>query len=157
MNRRASLYRWQRCDTAGANCSPISGAESPNYTLLPADVGSTLRVAVTASNAGGPSAPASSAQTAVVAAPPPPTATFGKTSVGASTDTFRADRKRVSRYALPGPGTLTKLSIYLAPSGVAGQQLLKGVLYADTGTAPGALLGKQRTDHLHLHERPRLV
>ena len=68
-------------------------------------------------------------------------ATFGKTSVGASSDNFLADRKRVSRYALTAAGSVTKLSVYLAPAGTAGQQLLEGVLYADTGTAPGALLG----------------
>ncbi|HEV7529977.1 MAG TPA: choice-of-anchor D domain-containing protein, partial [Solirubrobacteraceae bacterium] len=47
----------------------------------------------------------------VVAQPP---TTFGKTSVGASSDSFLADRKRVNRYALTAPGSLSKLSIYLA-------------------------------------------
>jgi hypothetical protein len=61
--------------------------------------------------------------------------------VGASTDSFKADRKRVNRYALPSAGSVTKLSIYLTPAGLAGQQLLKGVLYADSSNAPGALLG----------------
>jgi hypothetical protein len=68
-------------------------------------------------------------------------ATFGKTTVGASSDTFISERKRVNRYALPAPGSVTKLSIYLAPTATSGQQLLKGIIYADTGTAPGALLG----------------
>ncbi|HEV7528219.1 MAG TPA: hypothetical protein VGO29_04930, partial [Solirubrobacteraceae bacterium] len=73
----------------------------------------------------------------VVAQPP---TTFGKTSVGASSDSFLADRKRVNRYALTAPGSLSKLSIYLAPTGTAGQQLLKGLVYADNGGSPGALL-----------------
>jgi hypothetical protein len=130
-------YQWQRCDTSGANCSPISTATAQTYPLTSADVGSTLRVAVTAENPGGASAPASSAQTAVVQQT---NATFGKTTVGASTDSFRADRKRVNRYTLASAGTLVKLSIYLAPSGIAGQQVLEGLVYADSSNAPGALL-----------------
>src|SRR5207253_3149270 len=64
-------YQWQRCDSAGANCTAIAGATAQTYTVAAADVGFTLRVAVTASNAGGSSSPATSAQTAVVTPPPP--------------------------------------------------------------------------------------
>jgi hypothetical protein len=63
--------QWQRCDGSGAGCAAISGATSSSYTVAAADVGSTLRVQVTATNAGG-STPASSAATAVVTVPPPP-------------------------------------------------------------------------------------
>jgi hypothetical protein len=67
-------YQWQRCDSSGANCSPIAGATATAYTLTAADVGSTLEVTVSASNMAG-SATASSAPTAVVVSgsgPPPP-------------------------------------------------------------------------------------
>jgi hypothetical protein len=64
-------YQWQRCDSTGANCNPITGATGTSYTLTSADVGSTLEVKVTASNMAG-SATASSAPTAVVQASPPP-------------------------------------------------------------------------------------
>jgi subtilisin family serine protease len=131
-------YQWQRCDTAGANCLPIAAASASTYVVGSADVGSTLRVAVTASNAGGSSAPASSLQTAIVQSG---SATFGKTTVGASSDTFLADRKRVNRYALTVSGTVTKLSIYLAHTATSGQQVLKGLVYADSVGAPAALLG----------------
>ncbi|HEY4450506.1 MAG TPA: S8 family serine peptidase [Solirubrobacteraceae bacterium] len=130
-------YLWNRCDATGANCASIATATASTYTVAAADAGSTLRVAVTASNAGGSSSPASSAQTAVVGAA---TATFGKTTVGASSDTFLADRKRVNRYSLPTAGSVTKLSIYLAHAASSGQQLLKGVIYGDSAGAPGALL-----------------
>ncbi|MFI4985066.1 MAG: hypothetical protein ACHQAV_03650, partial [Solirubrobacterales bacterium] len=132
-------YAWQRCDSTGAKCAPISGATAQTYTLVAPDVGSTVRVAVTASNSGGNSTPASSAQTAVVVAQSS-TATFGKTTVGASPDTFVSERKRVNRYALAEPGTVTKLSVYLVPTATSGSQVMKGIIYADTGTAPGALL-----------------
>jgi hypothetical protein len=131
-------YQWQRCDTAGANCSPVSEATAQTYTVGSADVGSTVRVAVTASNLAGASAPASSAQTAVVQQS---SATFGKISVGAFPGSYPSNRKQVNRYALPTAGSVTKLSIYLAPSSKSGQQILKGLIYADTGSAPGTLLG----------------
>jgi hypothetical protein len=58
-------YQWQRCDAAGLSCTAIDGATASAYTVDAADSGSTLRVAVTASNSHG-SATAVSAQTAVV-------------------------------------------------------------------------------------------
>jgi hypothetical protein len=62
-------YQWQRCDQTGANCNPIAGATGTTYTLETPDVGSTLTVAVTASNSTG-SAQASSTATAVVTGAP---------------------------------------------------------------------------------------
>ena len=44
----AYAYQWQRCDAQGANCSAIPLATAQSYTVDPADVGSTLRVSVTA-------------------------------------------------------------------------------------------------------------
>ena len=63
-------YQWRRCDSSGTNCSVISGAASGSYILVFADVGSTIRVVVTASNSHG-SASATSSQTAAVAGLPP--------------------------------------------------------------------------------------
>jgi thermitase len=69
-------YQWQRCDSSGASCAAVAGATSSNYTLSSADVGSTVRASVTASNSYG-SASAVSSSTGVVAAPPTTTtATF---------------------------------------------------------------------------------
>ena len=67
-------YRWQDCNTASGSCVSISGATSSSYTLQASDVGSTIRVVVTATNAGG-STPATSAATGVVTAPPAPSNT----------------------------------------------------------------------------------
>jgi hypothetical protein len=72
---------------------------------------------------------------------PAASATFGKSSVGAYATGFAADRKRVNRYGIAVGGSLTKLSIYLEPGGVTGQQAIRGVVYADAGGQPGALLG----------------
>jgi hypothetical protein len=69
----AFAYQWERCDSAGGICVDIAGATGATYTVTSTDVGSTLRVVVTASNAAGTSAPAASNITAVVkTAPAPP-------------------------------------------------------------------------------------
>src|SRR5205807_1163816 len=63
-------YQWGRCDSAGANCVDLASATSSTYQLASGDVGNTIRVKVTGTNAGG-NATATSAQTAVVAPSPP--------------------------------------------------------------------------------------
>jgi len=45
-------YSWERCDRTGATCVPTGVAKS-SYSLATADVGSVLRVVVTATNAAG--------------------------------------------------------------------------------------------------------
>ena len=43
-------YQWESCNSSGASCSDISGATSSSYTVAHGDIGSTLRVIVTATN-----------------------------------------------------------------------------------------------------------
>ena len=72
-------YRWLRCDSSGGTCSDIAGAAGQSYSVAAGDVGSTLRVAVTASNGYGSSsavsAPTSVVQSAPAPAPPSTTST----------------------------------------------------------------------------------
>src|ERR1700730_17229462 len=68
--------------------------------------------------------PASSAHAAV--------ATFGKTTVGGSKEIFAPNRKRVNEYALGEAGTVSQLSIYLEPTTTSGQQVMEGIVYADS-------------------------
>lgn len=89
-------YQWQSCASTGAACSAISGATSASYTAQTADVGSTLRVVITASNSAG-SASAASAATAVVAAAPvaptpPPAATTQTVTFSGSLNPQNASR-----------------------------------------------------------------
>jgi hypothetical protein len=63
-------YQWERCDGGGHNCQPIPGATQTTYTVARADEGSTLTVAVTASNSTGAST-VSPAVTAVLSGLPP--------------------------------------------------------------------------------------
>ena len=43
-------YQWERCDADGLACTVIPGATGSTYELTPADVDSTVRVVVTATN-----------------------------------------------------------------------------------------------------------
>lgn len=66
--------------------------------------------------------------------------TFGKTGIGAGTDTQGANLKEASKTVAPNSGTVTKVSWYLRGRGL-GNQDVKAMLYADNGSgAPGALL-----------------
>jgi hypothetical protein len=67
-------YQWQRC-TASAVCTNVSGATGATYGVQTADVGSTVRVMVTAHNTSGSTASANSSPTAVVTASPATTVT----------------------------------------------------------------------------------
>ena len=71
--------------------------------------------------------------------------TLGTRTVGTRRDPLSANRKRVNRYQLSTPGALTKLSVYLQSSAVAGKQALRGVIYSDTRGVPKALLGVTST------------
>ena len=77
-------YQWQRCDTTGANCLPIAGATTQTYTLTATDVGSTIRIAVTATNTAGTAGPIQSAPTAVVTAASVPPQNVSAPSVSGS-------------------------------------------------------------------------
>ncbi len=65
----AYSYEWQDCDPTGASCTTVPGATGPTYTIIAGDVGSAIRVVVTASNAGGSTPQASSATSAVAPVP----------------------------------------------------------------------------------------
>jgi hypothetical protein len=61
-------YQWRRCDAMGNGCVDATGmgAKGTFYTVDPSDIGSTLRVQVTASNLGGPASATSSATGVIV-------------------------------------------------------------------------------------------
>jgi hypothetical protein len=80
-------YAWLRCDTGGASCALIAGATAQSYALTDSDVGSTIRVQVTATDSTGP--PASTAEsppTAVVTAAEAPVSTGEPTISGTPTE-----------------------------------------------------------------------
>ena len=64
-------FQWNRCSSSGASCAPIGGASGTSYRLGAADLGSTLRVSVTAANKRGTSTATSGSSGVVAAAPAP--------------------------------------------------------------------------------------
>jgi hypothetical protein len=62
--------QWKRCGSGGTGCVDISGATGGTYTLTSADIGSTIRVVVTATTPDG-SAPGTSTQTPAISAAAP--------------------------------------------------------------------------------------
>ncbi len=49
----AYTYRWQRCNSSGSSCGSIGDATNQNYVASSGDIGHTIRVEVTATNADG--------------------------------------------------------------------------------------------------------
>jgi hypothetical protein len=76
-NPTSFTFQWLRCPASGgqpdgSDCAPIAFATSSAYTLSSSDVGFTIRVRVTASNADGSASAASNATDVVKAALSPP-------------------------------------------------------------------------------------
>ena len=74
-------YQWLQCNSAGSACTAISGASAAGYTPTAAVVGSTIRVRVSAGNATGEGAPATSAASTPVL-PAAPAASANPTITG---------------------------------------------------------------------------
>ena len=67
-------YQWRRCAAGSGRCVDIDGATGHAYTVILGDVGSTLRVVVTARNPAGKAAAVSGATALVLPAVPVPAA-----------------------------------------------------------------------------------
>jgi hypothetical protein len=94
----AFRYQWRRCD--GPFCTTVANATSASYVLSAADVGRTVLVAVTASNAGG-TATAQSLPTSVVA--PPPLLNLERPAVTGTAAVGRSLVATPGRWATSGP------------------------------------------------------
>jgi Concanavalin A-like lectin/glucanases superfamily len=74
--RRSYSYQWEQCNESGEECEDIVGATGSTYSVVGTDLGSTLRVVVTATNTHG-SASSTSAASEPITVPPvnisPPT------------------------------------------------------------------------------------
>jgi hypothetical protein len=136
-------FQWQRCGSDGTGCGDITGATSKTYVAVIGDVGHTLRVVVTATNADG-KASANSAATDVVASKNGPTNTVkpavsgsalvGETltvSNGTWTPTPTSFTRQWQRCAADGTGCLNV-------SGASGQTY--GIRSSDAGHRLRALV-----------------
>ena len=129
--------QWQRCDTGGANCTPITGATGTSYALTSADLNTTLDVVVTASNGLG-SAHATSAATAVITSPPP-IVTVGNTTVGTASSVPGSGFKFGSVFTTTVAGTSADFRFY-AQGGSAPQSFVP-FIYSVVAGQPATLLG----------------
>jgi hypothetical protein len=102
-------YQWQRVTT------PISGATASTYVLVAADVGSTIRCVVTATNPIG-TASANSNSTATVAATVPGAPTIGTATATGSTTATVAYTAPASN----GGATITSYTATSSPGGLTG-------------------------------------
>jgi Putative Ig domain len=126
-------YQWQRCSSTGGSCTSVTGATGQSYTLGQADVLSTVRVQVTASNTVG-SAAAVSAVTAVVTAPTTTTTTtISPNSLPSGTVGVAYSQQLTA--SGPSSSYRFKLSAGALPSGIA---LSSSGLLSGTPSAAGS-------------------
>ena len=126
-------YQWTRCDSAGSNCAPISGAAGQSYSLVAADVSHRIRGAVTATNAAG-STVGTSDPTNVVAdtpSPPPPPPPAQPNSYSSLVGVVGADPTLVAQKGIKNDrideGFLTKAKVDAATA--AGVQIVPIAAY----------------------------
>ena len=84
-------HQWQRCAGDGTACADIDGATDETYSPTGADAGHAIVVVVTATNAGGSVAEASSPTEPVTAEPPVNTVPPSVTGTPADGGTLTAD------------------------------------------------------------------
>ncbi len=130
-------YQWQDCNAAGEGCSSIGAATSASYRLAAGDVGHTVRVVVSASNAGG-STSASSAPTALVSAAPAAELLLGSSSLQSNGDSASAGSAEAFQFTAGATGTVHSFSLYVN-SGTTAKSILVG-LYSNNSGSPGTLL-----------------
>lgn len=66
---------------------------------------------------------------------------LGKPDPGSTLAALSANVKQVNRYSLPTSAQVGFEDVLLGPTGKAGTELVRGVVYGDTNGAPGPLLG----------------
>ena len=129
-------YQWRRCDTSGAGCANIGGADSSTYLVRKGDIGKTVRVRVTAKNSDG-TAQATSDPTDVVKAKPvaPPTSVNGcPTAAGPAAVTAISSPARLlvdGQQLTPSPITrsTTDLTVRFHVSACSGRSISGALVY----------------------------
>ena len=129
--------QWLRCNSSGASCAAVSGQTNPTYIPVAADVGSTIRLGITASNPSGKST-LYSAPTAVVASSPA-TAQMGDTSTGFSSVYVQTTTELSSVFQAASSGKTIDFEFFAR--GAGGTQVFTPRIYSATNGVKGTLLG----------------
>lgn len=124
----AYTYRWLRCDAAGANCVAIANEVNVQYLLRSADIGSTIRSEVTATEFDFPPPP-----------PPGSSLTGVHWASPSEYDTLASIGFEFSIINV-APGDIAGAAAALDAAAAAGIQLIIG-LYDFGGPAPYSLSG----------------
>ncbi len=132
----AIALQWTRCDTSGNNCGSIGGAVDPTYIPVPADVGSTIRLKVTASNASGTVA-MSSAPTTVVQTGPG-VAQLGHTLTGFDADFVNNTNELSWPITATATGTTNDFAFFAR--GAGNDQVFTPKIYSVVNGQKGATL-----------------
>ncbi len=122
--------QWRQCNATGGNCSNIAGATGRTYSLKQADVGSTLRVRVTARNSIA-STTATSVPTAVIAATAPTGCPggAGPLSVNQLTPPARLLVDRLQASPSPIPRSATSIVVRFHVSACNGRDVAGALVY----------------------------
>jgi IPT/TIG domain len=133
-------YQWERCEASQAGCTSIATATSPSYKVGSSDVGSRLRVKVTAANEAGAGTPAASAETAVVASNTPTIGSFTPAGITGSTIVIEGSGLAGATQVLLGKQAMsftvvsaTKIEA-VVPNGAASNKLQVNTLQGDVKT-----------------------
>ncbi len=111
--------QWLRCASDGSACVPIAGAVLSSQVVSANDLGSTIRFAITASNAGG-STTATSLASAVVATPGPPTlSTFMRTESDAG-DSVGGGQTAVETSGITASSAASQSRLTVSVTGTSG-------------------------------------
>jgi len=135
------LYSDNQCATevASAGEVAVSAGKVPASEAKSEAAGTYYwQVSYSGDSANEPSKSTCGSETETVTATP---AYCGKTTVGKSSSPLEANFKRVNKCTLPVNASVSELSIYLTPNSHSGQQLIKGIFYADSKGKPAGLLG----------------
>ena len=150
-------YRWQRCDGAGAGCVDVAGATSASYVVVAGDVGSRLRVVVTASNGAGSASAVSVASAVVVAAPSSGTLTFA-VAAGADDGDVKVNNMLSGLPYPPATAPIvtvdgTTLGMRRSGPTFSGYEVRVGLLRFDTSSLPDGATVTAATLRLHVTGR----
>ena len=133
----AIALQWVRCNSSGGSCATIGTATSATYVPTSTDVGSTIRLQVTASNASGKSV-LYSTPTAVIAGGPA-VAQMGDTSTGFTSVYVQSSTELSSIFTAPSSGTTTNFEFFAR--GAGGAQIFTPRIYSVVSGKKGSLLG----------------
>jgi hypothetical protein len=112
----ALSLQWTRCDGAGGNCTPIAGAAGATYRPTGNDVGATLRLQVTGSNASGTLVGASAPSAAIQSGPS--VSQLGDTSTGSTAVFFTSSStEQGSIFTTSESGTTADFELFARGAG----------------------------------------